>query len=658
MKRMLTLLALFVLLLAACGGNAAEEPTAAPTHTAVPPTNTPVPPTNTPAPTNTPVPTNTPAPTATAEPAAALALAADSPRLDNPGAGFSLQYPDGWEQMSMFGLFTLIASDPALLETGLEQPEVGDGALLVIFAAPPDEGAEAPDIQDLIGDSTVTVLEGPAPLSVGDATGVRVLAQQTDETMGGELTTLAVSVPREGWTYVFAGLMGSDNVDTYLPLLEAIIASVEFSAPQGLEDPFGEFTTGDSTPDETFDAALGATLANSVAGTVGYRVALSADQPYLAVAAGAADTVLAVLDADGNELARVDDTFTGEIETLLFTPPAAGEYLFSAREFGSTGDVIDYLFSVQAVTPTVDAPLTFDVAAGDLPLLYAFADDETDIVLEIAAEAAGDFDGLSIDGKISQPEVYLWADAPAGRYTATVRGFGDSTPATTTLFVAPLDAQFAPYAAESGIGGFDSAPESADYAEGGALVAGDIVRNAGVSGTRFAVTAAADVWYVVLAVGSADAELAIDVFVDGEQIASADFYSTGEPESVAWRVPAAGPVELVVRDLFGSAHDQVVGLYAVEDAAAGGTATVTVAEDAPLLVALLPSDAASDIRLLLLDADGESVQTVDRGYSGEAESLYLYDVPAGTYTLDHDFYSGDGVPAVWSLAIDAADYAP
>lgn len=601
-------------------------------------------------------PTPTPTPLPTATPALA-ALGADSVRFDNPTAGYSLRHPAGWVSENFMGLLALVASDDALLADALTAPSFADGALLVAIASPPDE-PDAPDLAQLLGDETIVVLEGPAPANVGGVIGERVVATSTDPAAA--LTVLAVSVERDGWRYLFGGLTSNAGAAAYLPTLEAIVASISFATPQGVQPP-------DDTPAPPAGAALtfGAPLSTTLQAAVGYTLSVPAAQPVLLAAVSSADIVLTLYDAAGGFVAQANGNPSREPELLVVgaADAPATTWRVGVRRVTDDGaaaaadpaaDPVPLIIQAQPVSGA-RAPIALTLAEGDALALYAVADDGRDIVIALnAADAALGFPPLIVDNQFADPEYTIVRDLPAGDYVVGVEAFEGEVGAYT-LVATPLDpllSSFVPSAAAPGL-------LFGETSDGGALTPNGVTRTPGAVAVRYAGTVTGGVPHLLLALGSDGADVILEL-LDGEQVLTSrvDSAGNGEPETLVWTPAADGPIGVLVGDLFGRTHTQAVAFFALTDAPPlDAPRTLTVSDSAAPIAVLLPAD-DSDVILTLTAADGTPVGSVDRAAGGGAEVFSLVGLPPGEYVVSHSFYAGSGTPALAVVTVDLGGLAP
>lgn len=642
MLKRLWLIVLLTALLAACGGEQAPEPTATvtPLPSATPaPTNT-----NTPVPSPTPAPTNTPTPTPTPEPSATPDALAGGQEYEIATIGVTLTYPEGWVAEDFLGILTIIADSPETAATGLETDQLTEGAVMLVFGGP-DDGEEMLTMDDLFDDPNVTVIEGPEPVTINGAQGMRVLARDTSN--DDDLTVLALFLQINDWTYVFVGVTPTFQADEFVPLLEATMRSAEFGEPTGY-DGF----LGGAMPTDISDLAVGDVVEDTVTEDGrGFAVNLAADQQYLIAAGGSGDLVLTVYDATGASVASVDDSLSGELELLVWQPPAAGVYTIGVRNFsvGATGDL---LLTVQEADPVVGTSVTFTADGATVPVVYAVSEDGDDLVLEVSADS-GDDDPIAVDDSISQPEVLVLADLAPGSYTADARGFADLVD-DYTLIVVLLDARFAAYGGERGFGG--------DVGREPAAIAGPLGLNAvttyafPATSAVFEATVSADTTYVIAVTGSDQTDMVISVTdADGFELARADRTGLDQVEVLAWTAEEAGTWTVTVEDFYGDPSTYAIAFYAVTDPLASETVNVTVGGARHTVVVVIPVD-DSDLTLTVLDDDGNTVDTVDTGFDGEPEVFGFFDLTPGDYVVEYGFFSGSGVPVFAVVEVDSAEF--
>ncbi len=452
MKQILSLF-LLVLFLAACGGSQAE-----PTPTAVPPTNTPAP---------TAVPTATIAPTATAVPD----LTGDFVPFNDEFQGIALKHPADWASLSFF--FTILASSEALVENALsgETPEIGNGALLLIIASDTAE-LESDDPKALLSNATEEFefggnLEIINPLTVTRTNGQEIATLVAKgEAEGQQIVVLyAVVLNKElGRVAIVAGVTGAIAQEQQLPIMQAIVSTIEVGAAGELSDDFGGFFEPMPVAQiEPLPILLNETVTGELTGfdpiyysftglpALAYDVIVKPLNDDL-------DLILDLVDVDGVSLLdmQVDETFYGGTEIIhAFQPAESGLFIVMVRGFaGGTGafelllrEAADESESrLQGPGSELLATVTLESEQGILFYFIAAEGSEIDFLvspyddLDVVLAIYGEDENLLKEVDDSWGEESLVFIAPkAGTYALEVRGYAGASGTFDLSLVASPD---------------------------------------------------------------------------------------------------------------------------------------------------------------------------------------------------------------------------
>ncbi|MCI0393480.1 MAG: pre-peptidase C-terminal domain-containing protein [Chloroflexi bacterium] len=296
--------------------------------------------TNTPAATDTPAATNTPAPTNTPEATATPDFAANFTTFTSDVNGITFGYPQDWTVDDAF--FITAASDPALLG----DTDIREGGIFVIIAGDSSEFTStdpAAALTEAIADFELgedqSVVSGPTATQIqGQDAAIATINGTGDD--GIPFVAIAAVIFNGNRAAVAIGATPAATEKEFLPVLEAMINTIQVSQPTVTATPF---LPTDITPvpsGEVIPAAVGNTYTGVVPqdGQVRYSLQLVANTAItLILDTSELDAVLEILDGQtGSIVAEVDDTITGS-EVLVFTPQADGQYLVNVRGFAGAG---------------------------------------------------------------------------------------------------------------------------------------------------------------------------------------------------------------------------------------------------------------------------------------------------------------------------------
>ncbi len=444
MKKMNRLMIVFILftgliLLAACGGGdtTTPEPTAAPTNTSAP--DTPVPPTATPVP-----------PTATPEPTATPDVTAGFSTFESAESGVKVRYPSDWVSQDVFG-FLMFATNQELFDN---PNSVDEGAIALIISGDlmdleTTDPMEAFDIAsaEFSGDDQVEILSGPDTVEINGMQVAKATIRTTSDD-GTEITGIFAVMIGEEAGGVFAAFTPSATAEQYLPTFEAMLSTVQLSAPT-----VTDIGTTDLPETEGF-LLPGDVVENSVEdedGDTWSYIGLEGEVVDITVEpTGDLDVIVDVLDAEGNSIigGELDDQFGTETITALAFP-ASGDYYVVVKGFaGGTGDytltiVESGTGSSGGITPTGDlsvgtavegsitgdetASWTFGALESDfIDVVVTPLDDDLDVVVDVLGpDGKSLFDEPTDDSFDTEiiPVIIIPED---GLYTVTVTGFEGS----------------------------------------------------------------------------------------------------------------------------------------------------------------------------------------------------------------------------------------
>lgn len=422
MKRLIPLLLLLLILPAlACdalssGGNDSSTPEPAATDQII---------RDTPAATDEPAATATTEATATAEPTATVDAAAGFTTYTSETVGVTVSYPADWEIMDF--IFLALAPSPELLEN---TAGISAGTILAIVAEDSSEFPEGTPAEVLeaslteLGMEGATITEGPTPTEIQGQPAVIAQIEATADD-GTSLVGTMAAIENSGRTALAFGFTPVAGSEQYLPVIQAIMNTIEVGEPSG-EDPFGGL--GDVTPAppvETIPLATGEFLSGSFAdgaasdfsvqGTAGVTltIVVSPTSDF--------DVVVEVFDPSNLEssLLRVDDGAFGDPEVAQITPGADGEYIVRVTNWSfGAGDFDVIVFDVDqalAITGQITGEevrsARICVPAGERLVVVVQPAEEIDAVLQLT-DAEGSPLTSTIDaGLYGEVEVAIYSTA-------------------------------------------------------------------------------------------------------------------------------------------------------------------------------------------------------------------------------------------------------
>ncbi len=292
----------------------------------------------------------------------------------------SFEYPADWFAENIFDLF-LVVSNTEFDMASEENQSVG---VFVSITPTEEDGTVEEQLAEAMSElesgeaEGVTLLEEPEDLEVDGKPAKRITASIEED--GETQVTSIVLVDNGNSVASFVSFAPQDSWEQYIDVFDAIIASAELGEPN-FDEAFADF--GDEDVDDGDTATAPAMVPTDVPeGDVGVGFSMQAedetfvsfnltggvDYYILAQPLGTGDVTLAVVDADGNRLAEIDDNASERAELLPFTPDADGAYSVQIAEYGGAA----HAFNLQVL----------EVAAWDSAEISA--DNEIEHTVELA----------------------------------------------------------------------------------------------------------------------------------------------------------------------------------------------------------------------------------------------------------------------------------
>ncbi|MCA9979511.1 MAG: PPC domain-containing protein, partial [Anaerolineales bacterium] len=377
---------------------------------------------------------------------------------------------------------TILASSQELTDAMMadEQPETIDGAIMLVVAGEASElGGDDPEAmidqaiaEFELGEDELEIISGPTLTESDTQQTVTLVAQGESE--GQTLTVLyaVVTNPDLGRSAMLVGVTMPELQEEFVPLMEAIVSTVEVGEASALEElgtdvPGIDLSTAEPT---AVDIATSATNELPAGGYAYFSFEGDPDLTYDVVAAPQAeglDLVLELYDAEGNSLLdfNMDETFSGEPEAVRnFQPPAAGVVIVAVRDFSGTAGAVELslleggtyepaetgtgnLFATDlsgveqnpiALGETLAGEIgaegaSYYVFSGEADQAYDITanttDDELDLVLDLLDEAGNSLLDSEIDDNFSGESETIGNFQPseAGVFVVVVRGYAGGT---------------------------------------------------------------------------------------------------------------------------------------------------------------------------------------------------------------------------------------
>jgi hypothetical protein len=368
--------------------------------------------------------------------------------------------------------------------------------------------------------------------------------------------------------------------------------------------------------------------------------------------AASLDLMMTLIGPSGQTVAEVDNGFAGEMETAVDRPLLEnGLYLIEVSEFFNqpggytlslsvteqpvftSGGEINLGQTVQSSLPADGEHLWRFTAEANTLVTIVLDPADFDVVLDVNTP-----DGLNLveldEGFSGDVELVSGLTLPvAGEYTILVRSFaGDGGSYTLSL--------------ETG------GDETLNFYDAGDLVYGETRQETLQENEAHA-------WFfngragdeIMADVTPLDNNLDLDVWLldpNLERLAAVDQLLAGQPEFLAYTLPQDGQFLLLVRDFFGEP-----GSYEIELTAASANAPLVVGTvnygdtvqgalspeqrvvwhfdgrtNDSITIQLQPTNDQNDLRLILLDPAGNSVQEIDLAGTGQPEQLANFTLTA------------------------------
>ncbi len=372
-------------------------------------------------------PTSPPEPTATSAPAGEI--------FSSEPYGVTFMVPAGWTMQEEGDGAFVVVSDPALLDADNLRDGAGvfilSGAILTLFDVQGEEllafaAEQLFELQDasLVRGPDTIQIQGQEAIQaeyegVADGVPVRLTATYIDAGVNQALVVALYTREREELAAPVAELIASVS-------LSAATVAVPTVAPPAVSSDGGDLAPG---------VVRAATMVEGL--TQRFVFSGLADRPVMLLAQPAdedLDLILTVYDLDDNELATIDEGFSGEVEYLIFTPEADGDYVVEVGEFLSGGDYYLGVLPLEDEGPGILLAETTSVASGgevnytltaapgeailfviepeeDLDAEYDIYDDADNLLVEVDENFSG------------EPEAAIFVAPEPGEYRLRVYPF-------------------------------------------------------------------------------------------------------------------------------------------------------------------------------------------------------------------------------------------
>ena len=562
--------------------------------------------------------TMTPLPTAapTLEPTATPDPIGNSLDYQNDVLGLSFKHPAAWLVDSPFET-RIEAGMQDTLAAFRNNPDLVPGDLLMSISAEPANGKNPLSIlSEKEPPANIAFRVFPESLALNDSKAAHSAIEVTNPESGATYVSEQFAIVEGEDAYYVQFTMGVDSAEANAPLIASVMDSLALTGIN--REAILDTIVQDQGNIEGGEIFVDSIVTGTIETGIDYIAGLGAQGTYL-IAAVANEGDLVVTIAATNQpdvpLVTLDNSFAGQPEVILWSPPTDGSYTISVRDFAFEGG--SFALTLNRVEPLANSLPTIETQEGKQPIIYIEPIDGEDIGLSLVNSAAVPILLTDKEGQ-SSPEVMIPVGLEPGSYELLVNSNGvASTQFNTT--VAYVSDQFA-------------LPQlSAEFGVASVLATNSITN--GVTGlNQHYITVEGNRPHVLIANANSDTDAVIRVRnLDGSERLVVDDYGTGEIETRIVQLPV-GTYIVEVNDWRENNLNYVVGFYEFFPSA-GDTVEIDLRPELDAMVIAQPAE-TFDVVISAEDVNYNQIANRDGGFNGAPETFILQagrQVPKGIY---------------------------